>query len=692
LIEVQEDAQGNLDPRTLVRHEAGHFGLQEPQGMTIDPASGHLFILDSAAARIIRVEPEGDGTFDRAVVTAIDLQPTGLAAVRGLAFDPTTGHLHLLSLPEQTLVEVSQSGQVVATRALAAFGLRQPQGMVFAPSGDLTDAASEISLYISEGQTPGDILEFSFAEPVAPVASAITASLVRTIDTSQWSPPSPDPSGLAYLPASGTLLVADGEVNEMPPYFTGKNLFEASLSGTLLKTLTTISFSDEPVGLDVNPANKHLFISDDTGTRSVYELNPGPDGLYNTSDDTFTSFKTADFGSSDPEGLAYDAGSGALFIIDGVNREVYRVTPGPNGIFNGVPPVGDDQVTHFDTANLGLDDPEGIAFNSNSGTLYAVGKPADTLFELTTGGNLVQTIDISAADATKPAGVAYGPGSQNAGQMSIYIAARGVDNDSNPNENDGKLYEFSLGQPVVTPTPTSTPTPDALDLIFADNFESGNLSAWSSSTTDGGDLTVNTAAALVGGSGLQAVIDDNVSIFVTDDTPNAEPRYRARFYFDPNSIPMANGNAHFLFEGFVGTSTKVLQVEFRRSSGNYQLRARLLNDSTTWTNTNWFTITDGSHFVEVDWRAATAAGANNGSLTLWLDGIQKANLTGVNNDTRRIDRIRLGAVAGIDTGTRGTYYFDTFESRRQTYIGPAPDGSPTPTPTPTATRGPRLDS
>jgi len=25
---------------------------------------------------------------------------------------------------------------------------------------------------------------------------------------------------------------------------------------------------------------------------------------------------------------------------------------------------------------------------------------------------------------------------------------------------------------------------------------------------------------------------------------------------------------------------------------------------------------------------------------------------------------------GVDTGTRGTYYFDAFESRWQTYIGP----------------------
>jgi hypothetical protein len=177
-------------------------------------------------------------------------------------------------------------------------------------------------------------------------------------------------------------------------------------------------------------------------------------------------------------------------------------------------------------------------------------------------------------------------------------------------------------------------------------------------------------AALAGSQGLQAVIDDTNSIYLTDDSPNAEPRYRGRFYFGPNSIPMTSGDAHFIFKGFIGASTEVFRVEFRQSSGAYQLRAALLNDSSAWTNTNWFTITDASHFIELDWRAATAAGVNNGGLTLWIDGTQQADLTGVDNDTHRIDRARLGALTGIDTGTRGTYFFDAFESRRQSYIGP----------------------
>jgi hypothetical protein len=109
-----------------------------------------------------------------------------------------------------------------------------------------------------------------------------------------------------------------------------------------------------------------------------------------------------------------------------------------------------------------------------------------------------------------------------------------------------------------------------------------------------------------------------------------------------------------------------------------------VNDSTTWTNTNWFTITDVQHFLELDWRASSAVGANNGGLTFWIDGSQQSNLTGIDNDTRRIDRSRLGAVAGIDTATRGIEYLDAFEARRTSYIG-ADTSVPIPTLTFTAT-------
>jgi len=133
---------------------------------------------------------------------------------------------------------------------------------------------------------------------------------------------------------------------------------------------------------------------------------------------------------------------------------------------------------------------------------------------------------------------------------------------------------------------------------------------------------------------------------------------------------MLSGDAHFIFKGFVGASTEVFKIEFRQSSGIYQIRASIADDGSVFIQSGLFTISDLPHVIEIDWRAATAAGANNGGLTLWIDNVQQADLTGVDNDTHRVDRARLGALSGVDNGTRGTYYFDAFESRRQSFIGP----------------------
>lgn len=146
----------------------------------------------------------------------------------------------------------------------------------------------------------------------------------------------------------------------------------------------------------------------------------------------------------------------------------------------------------------------------------------------------------------------------------------------------------TTSSPTVTLTPTPTLTSSG-NLIFADGFESGDFSAWTSSTMDGGDLSVTTGAALVGTYGMQAVIDDNVAplmavlgktpktakynkyaIYVTDDSPDGETENMVRFYFDPNSISMASNNNHTIFFAYKGTFQPAMRVELRYYSGNYQ--------------------------------------------------------------------------------------------------------------------------
>jgi len=702
LFEIREDASGNLDPRTLTRHDMRNWGVQQPQGMTVDK-NGVLYILDAATPRIVRVQPGLGGNLDAATVTSINLS---LASPRGIAYDPSTSHLHVMTSADRKLHEMTTNGEQVAVRDLAQFDLKNPQGMVFAPSGDQTDDPAQMSLFLADGasqDTTGQVVELSLVTPaVLPSGTTLLpASLIRTFNTSSWNNPSPDPGGIEYLPASNQLIITDSEIEESinnnpPAYWHGYNVFFSSLSGSLVGNCTTFTsspaklawnnFSSEPTGVAFDPDNNHMFFTHDGSAGRIYEVNPGVDHTYCTPDDIVTRYNIATlYGATDAEDVTY--GNNTLYVSDGTNAEVWVFPLGPDGVISS----DDGPVTHWDTAALGFHDLEGIEYNSDTGTLYIVSTQGieNYLGEVSTTGQLLRAYNLSFMGTTSNirSAVELAPSSQNSSVKSIYIASRGVDNNTNRLENDGKVWEINIfnsptptpttgasstptNTPTAGPTPTPTNTPQVNDLIFADDFESGNLSAWSTSVTDGGNLSVTNAAAFSGSNGMQAVINDNTSIYVNDDTPNAEPRYRARFYFNPNSIVMLSGDTHYIFQGYAGTSTSVVRCAFRFNSGAYQIRCILLDDSGIWQTSSWQTITNAYHSIEIDWRAATAVGANDGGLTFWIDGSQKGNLTGIANASRRIDRVALGATAEIDTGTRGTYYFDNFESRRQTYIGP----------------------
>ncbi|TIV72646.1 MAG: RTX toxin [Mesorhizobium sp.] len=333
------------------------------------------------------------------------------------------------------------------------FAINSSTGVITRSSTSTLDAQNEpsINLHVTAKSSDGSIATHTFTVDVTGGSGQLPTSvtLAHTILTSQWSPPSPDPTDIVYISHLGTLLVADSEVEEMS-IFTGKNLFQMNLNGTLAGTLTTINFSDEPAGVAYNPTNHHLFFSDDTGTKSVYELDPGPDGLYNTSDDKVTSFKTSAFGSSDSESLAYDTNRGVLYLEDGSTHRIYTIAPGQNGKFDGVPSTGgDDVVTSFSVQSLGTPSDGGLAYDPVHDLLYVI-VSRNSVAMVTPTGDLLGTLDISAAHAKKPAGLALAPSSDDPSHdMSLYVVDRGVDNDSHPTENDGKIYEFHLNDWLI---------------------------------------------------------------------------------------------------------------------------------------------------------------------------------------------------------------------------------------------------
>jgi hypothetical protein len=337
-------------------------------------------------------------------------------------------------------------------------------------------SSRDITVHYTTGDgtatAPGDYTTTAGDLDFPPPAVTVPATLVHTFATSETIPPSPDPSGVAYISHLNRLMISDAEVEEMG-IWAGANVFVVELSGVLSDTFDATGFSTEPTGVAYNPGNHHVFFSDDDAAR-VFELNPGGDGLYGTGDDSVSSFEADAFGGDDAEGITYDTWHGHLFLSDGNSEEVYDISPGLNGVFDGVPansPPGDDTVTHFDTDRMNVHNPEGVEFDPHTGHLYILGGAFDPIAETTLDGKLIRYIDILSLDAMNPGSLAYAPSSADPSEWHLYIVERGIDNNEDPSENDGKAYEISFPPGETTKTFTVPITDDTI----AEGAETVNL-------------------------------------------------------------------------------------------------------------------------------------------------------------------------------------------------------------------------
>ena len=213
------------------------------------------------------------------------------------------------------------------------------------------------------------------------------------------------------------------------------------------------------------------------------------------------------------------------------------------------------------------------------------------------------------------------------------------------------------------------------DILFQDGFESGDLTRWSSASTDGGDVSVTGGAAMANTTqGMQVVVDDTTGVFVRDDSPSAEAQYRARFYFDTNGFDPGEAQSHLrtrLFIAFDNASQRQITIVLRRMQGQYSVMGRVrLNDGTR-ANTGFVPIPTGPNFVEFAWNRATRAGTADGDFLLIVNDDDEGaiRLTGLDDGLGNVEFARLGAMS-VKTGASGALLYDQFESRRSTRIGP----------------------
>lgn len=285
---------------------------------------------------------------------------------------------------------------------------------------------------------------------LSPADKPIPAEQVRTTDLKNLRPPSPDTSGLTYIPQTDELVIVDSEVEE-GKYFRGVNMWGLTRRGVVQWTGSTLRYSREPSGVAYNPKTRRLFVSEDDADR-VLEVRAGRDSRLGTEDDIVSGTDVQIFNDQDTEDVALNTSTSELLLVDAKIGRVHKLAPGSDGQFNGISPKGDDRPgCPFDFAKLGAKDVEGLTYDAARDTIFLVSHHTNYVYEVTPTGELVTLIDISDTYPTKVAGVVRAPASSADGTTSLYLVDRGVDNDKDPNANDGQLHELRVHLPKHTP-------------------------------------------------------------------------------------------------------------------------------------------------------------------------------------------------------------------------------------------------
>jgi sugar lactone lactonase YvrE len=266
--------------------------------------------------------------------------------------------------------------------------------------------------------------------------------------TTDWSTPSTDPTGLTYDPRSRKLLISDSEVDETG-FWKHRNLFLANRLGALQKTRRLDKATVEPEGISWYPRGKSLFVVDDD-KNAIFRFARGRDGKLGTRDDKVRKVvDTPRFGSKDAEGVTWRSRRGKLDMLiwaDARDTKIYELKRGRDHRFG----TRDDVMKRqFAASGFGrrFNDPAGVYFDRMTGHLFTVSSKTHFVLETTLRGQFVQWIKMPFCrddpDCRGFTDLVFAPGTDGSPRR-LYVTDKGVDNNVDPGENDGRLYEVEL--------------------------------------------------------------------------------------------------------------------------------------------------------------------------------------------------------------------------------------------------------
>lgn len=156
--------------------------------------------------------------------------------------------------------------------------------------------------------------------------------------------------------------------------------------------------------------------------------------------------------------------------------------------------------------------------------------------------------------------------------------------------------------------------------------------------------------------------------FVRDDTPSSEPHYAARFSLNSDNLTLGADERVTLLEAEDRLGAVWLSLDLRHDSATNAYRLLVSTpDGGGTASTTEFDVQAGWQSVEVEWRASRP-GRADGRVWVSHNGNPTGQLTGLANESGRVDSIRWGILGA--PGTTGGYLdLDQFVSRRAGMIG-----------------------
>jgi hypothetical protein len=390
-------------------------------------------------------------------------------------------------------------------------------------------------------------------------------------------------------------------------------------------------------------------------------------GLTTTGNQTFTQNDSQIPGSSeegDTFGAAIAAGN-----FDGANGADLAVgVPGENGVcqsISGSPPFPDNNEGGVNVLYGTLNGSLSQISASFSPSPVSEGAGSSTLTLTKTGSSVIAaSIHIQTSPDTAKSNIDFVPLNLDAAWPAGDGSVRTVDLDviDNPNDQPSRSLDLHL----LAPSPGATVVGGATIALtildddtftsFADDFEASATGAWTSSFSTTNTLAQSALARYAGDSGLRVLVNDPSAVYLQDELPFSSS-YHARFYLRLVPLAMANLDSFVVFSGADPDGANVFKVHVIGAGADRYLRAIAYTDTGSSVAGGFVLVPPGRHAIEISWQRGAA-----GQLTLKIDGQLEDSITGVANNTLRVDRVRLGAAEGFDAGTTGNFALDEFAS------------------------------